>query len=264
VARRTIRLTLAYEGSAYAGWQRQANSPTVQGAIEAALEQLTGQAVSLIGAGRTDAGVHALGQVAAFTTSAGLSEKEFERALRAMLPRDIEVIEAREAGAGFHPRYQAVAKLYRYHLWAGPRPPLFARPYLWAVGRELDAGLVVEGLKVIEGGHDFAAFMSAGSEVSDTRRKIIRAELEIKGRLWSLLFEADGFLRHMVRALVGTLTGGSDPEELARILASHDRSQAGRTAPAQGLFLVHVRYPGQEEPLSVPGPFDPLEDEERS
>jgi len=264
VARRTIRLTLAYEGSAYAGWQRQADSPTVQGAIEAALKRLTGQAVSLIGAGRTDAGVHALGQVAAFTTPAGLSDREFERALKAMLPKDIEVIEAREAAAGFHPRYQALSKTYRYHLWTKPRPPLFARRYLWAVGRELDAGRMAEGLKVIEGSHDFAAFMSAGSEVSDTRRKIMRAELETKGRLWTFIFEADGFLRHMVRALVGTLVGGSDPEQLARILASGQRSQAGRTAPAQGLFLVHVRYPGQEEPLNGPGPFDPLEDKERS
>ena len=264
MARRTIRLTVAYEGSAYAGWQRQADSPTVQGAIEAELERLTGQAVSLIGAGRTDSGVHALGQVAAFTTSAGLSDQEFERALRAMLPRDIEVIEAREAAADFHPRYQAVSKTYRYHLWTRPRPPLFARRYLWAVGREMDAGRMAEGLKVIEGSHDFAAFMSAGSEVSDTRRKIRRAELERRGRLWTLLFEADGFLRHMVRALVGTLVRGSDPEELARILASHDRSQAGQTAPAQGLFLVHVRYPDQEEPLSAPGPFDPLEDKERA
>ncbi len=256
MAERTFKLTLAYEGAAYAGWQRQKNEPTVQQAVEDALSRLTDSPVRIVGAGRTDAGVHALGQVASFTTDSGLPANELERALTAMLPDDIRLLQLREVDKGFNARYDALGKCYRYHVWAGRRAPLFARRYVWAAGRELDENRLKAGLEIVTGEHDFAAFRSTGSDVKSTVRTMFRAELKRSGRLYTFEFEADGFLRHMVRALVGTLIDGRGPDEMERILSSGERSAAGRTAPAEGLFMAWVEYPGHGRPISAPGPFD--------
>jgi len=257
--RRTVRLTLAYDGTAYSGWQRQKDRPTLQRTLEEALLRLTGCQTRVIAAGRTDAGVHALGQVVGFKTDCRLDSPELGRALNALLPQEMRVLEARDVDQSFHARYGAESKCYRYHLWAGAEEPLFLRRYLWAVARDLDLELLRAGLGRLIGRRDFAAFRSTGSPVKDTVRHLSRAELKVSGRLLTFVFEADGFLRHMVRALVGTLVGQPRPEEVEAILASGDRGRAGRTAPARGLFLAWVSYPGLGRPVAAPGPFDPLE-----
>ncbi|MBW1712944.1 MAG: tRNA pseudouridine(38-40) synthase TruA [Deltaproteobacteria bacterium] len=197
--------------------------------------------------------------MAGFSTESRLNAQEFSQALNAILPQDIRAVETRQVEASFQARHQAELKRYCYHLWADLKPPLFFRRYLWGVGRSLDRAGLEAGLKILRGRHDFAAFKAAGSQVKGTVRTLHRAELEVRGRLYTFIFEADGFLRHMVRALVGTLVQLEDPEEMTEILASQNRARAGRTAPAQGLFLAWVRYPGQGRPAAAPGPFDLLE-----
>ncbi len=256
---RTLRLILAYDGTAYSGWQRQKNRPTVQAAVEAALARVIGRPTTITGAGRTDAGVHALGQACGLAASTRLSAPELARALNALLPEDIRIIQAEEAAPGFHARRHASAKRYCYHVYNGPEPPLFFRRYLWAVSRDLSIESLEAAMDALPGEHDFAAFQSVGSQVKGTRRTIHRAELSAQGRLLTFLFEADGFLRHMVRALVGTLIEQPEPQKMIEIIQSGRRSRAGRTAPPQGLFLVWVRYPDQAAPVTAPGPFDPWE-----
>lgn len=253
---RTIRLVLAYEGTGYAGWQLQKDRPTVQGAVEAALARLTGEKIRVQAAGRTDSGVHALGQVAGFKTFARLSVREFKEALNSLLPEDIRVVQAAQARPDFHPRYQARRKCYRYHVWPGRRPPLFARRYVWALARRLDPARLQAAMTVLVGEKDFASFQSVGSEVRTTVRTIHRAEIQEQNGLLTFVFEADGFLRHMARALVGTLVGLPEPERLEAIIESRNRAEAGVTAPARGLFLAWVLYPEQERPVFAPGPFD--------
>lgn len=258
MSRRTIKLTLAYDGSAYSGWQRQAEALTVQGEVEKALHRLTGEVIGLIGAGRTDAGVHALGQVAGFRTESKLAGAEMKRALNALTPDDVQALDVREVEPDFHARYDASGKCYQYHLWIGREEPLFFRPWVWHLGRELDREAVRDCLARLVGHHDFAAFQSTGSQVATTVRRMTRAELETDGPLWTFTLEADGFLRHMVRAVVGTVVDYPDPERVAAILASADRSLAGRTAPAKGLFMVRVHYPGHGQPVRAAGPFEAL------
>ena len=166
------------------------------------------------------------------------------------------MIQAAQVGQDFHPRFQAQRKCYRYHLWSGRRPPLFARRYVWSLARRLDKERLKESLTTLVGKQDFASFQSAGSEVRTTVRTIHRAELVERGNLLTFIFEADGFLRHMVRALVGTLVGLPDPERMKAIITAASRSAAGMTAPARGLFLAWVLYPGQGRPVFAPDPFD--------
>jgi len=257
VSSRTIRLTLAYEGGQYSGWQRQKNQPTLQETLEQAVTRLTAAQTTVLAAGRTDAGVHALGQVASFTTDSRLTAEEFTQALNSLLPPDFRVLESREVKPDFHPRYQAEWKQYQYHLWAGKEPPLFMRRFVWPISRPLKNELLWDGLEALRGRHDFAAFQSTGSDVANTVRTMRRADLTISGSLHTFILEADGFLRHMVRAVVGTLVQLTGPGQMAEIIESRDRSQAGRTAPAKGLFLAWIKYPDQGEPVSAPGPFDP-------
>jgi tRNA pseudouridine38-40 synthase len=246
---RCYRLVLEYDGAGFEGWQVQAGDRrTVQGALEAAIAQVTGQTVRVTGSGRTDTGVHAEGQVASVALAAGPEPAALQQALNGVLERDVVVRELALAPAGFDARRDATAKRYRYALWnASWRAPLRAARTLH-VPYALDLGALRAGLQGLVGTHDFASFQGAGASVTTTTRKLLAAELsgEAGGAL-QLEFEGSGFLRHMVRNLVGTLlevgAGKRAPESLESLLAARDRRRAGPTAPAHALTLLFVRYP---------------------
>jgi tRNA pseudouridine38-40 synthase len=244
----TFRLTLEYDGGDFAGWQVQpGDRRTVQGTLEEALARITGQRPRVTGAGRTDAGVHAEGQVASLVVDTGLGPGALARALNGVLPADLSVVDARLAPEGFHARYDARSKLYRYALWNGEaRSPLRASRTHRVVTR-LDLAAMRSAAAALVGTHDFASFQTAGSPVRSTVRTLLRLDLEgePRGEI-RILVEADGFLRHMVRILAGTLIevglGRREARALPGVLAARDRSRAGRTAPARGLTLLHVWY----------------------
>jgi tRNA pseudouridine38-40 synthase len=244
---RNIRLLLEYDGTAYHGWQRQKNALSIQEVMETALAKMTQEPVKLLGSGRTDAGVHARGQVANFHTASSIPLKAFVEGLNSLLPRDIAVLEAREVLPGFHARYSAKAKTYEYRLWCrAVRPPLELR-YCWHLTRDLDLEAMARAAAALPGEHDFAAFRASGGRPGHAVREVLQAAWERgeEGRL-RFVITANGFLRGMVRSLVGTMVevgqGKRPPEDLAGLLASGDRAAAGPTAPAQGLFLVAVIY----------------------
>jgi tRNA pseudouridine38-40 synthase len=244
---RNIKLTLEYDGTAYHGWQRQAGQPTVQQQVEDLLRMLANERVSLIGAGRTDAGVHALGQVANFKVSGSrLGPAEFQRALNGLLPPDIVVACAEEAEEGFHARYGARAKCYEYRILNRELPAAVGRHYHWHVSTRLSAARMRRCLHLLKGRHDFSSFQSTGGSAGSPVRHIYDCGLRREGDLVVLWFEADGFLRKMVRTMVATLvevgSGRLSPEEFAAVLASRDRSRAAATAPPRGLFLRRVDY----------------------
>ena len=242
------RFTLEYDGAGFAGWQAQAGGQrTVQDEFEAAIERVTGQRLRVAAAGRTDAGVHALGQVASARIQTELPPAALQRALNQGAPEDLAVVAAERAADDFHARYSAVGKLYRYRVWnAATRSPLRSARAHW-VARKLDAPAMSRAAEAFVGRHDFAALQAAGSEVESTLRTLKRLEVEQEspGELvfWA---EADGFLRHMVRNLVGTLlevgSGRRSIDSMTELLACGDRRRAGPTAPAAGLTLVRVFY----------------------
>ena len=247
---RTLRITLEYDGSGFSGWQRQAQGErTVQGCLEDALAELAAaEPVSAMGSGRTDAGVHAVGQVASATLLTRLGPPELRRALNAKLPSDVAVLEVAFAPEGFDARRSASGKCYRYAIWNGSeRSPLRARRCAFVPSR-LDLAAMRQAAAQLVGEHDFAAFQAAGSGVVHTVRELRRADVAgAPGGEVALEVEASGFLRHMVRNLAGTLIevgqGRRSPGSLAGLLASRDRSLAGPTAPAHGLTLLWVKYP---------------------
>jgi tRNA pseudouridine38-40 synthase len=251
-APRTFKLTLAYDGTGLVGWQRQPEGISVQGLLEDALTRLTATAgVSVTGAGRTDAGVHARGQVASVTLATRLGPADLQRGANALLPPAVRVLAVELADGTFHARFAAKARRYDYHVVNGPVISPFDVRYAWHVPFPLDVAAMRAALPVLEGRHDFAAFQSAGSDVDGTVRTLHEVRLDeepIDGgsRRLVLGLTGDGFLRHMVRAIAGTLVeigrGRWPAVRLAAVLASGDRAQAGPTAPAQGLFLVFVRY----------------------
>jgi len=260
-APRILRLTLEYDGTGFEGWQSQgAGRRTVQDVLEAGLEQVTGQCCPVAGAGRTDAGVHAEGQVASCSPATALSPVELRRALNAVLPLDLAVREVAFAPEGFHARRSARRKLYRYALWNGSvRSPLREHTH-WGVRAPLDVAAMEAAAAPLVGTHDFAAFQSSGGGTRTSVRTLERLEVEgVPGgeiRVWAA---GDGFLRHMVRALVGTLVevgrGRRAAGDLPAVLASRYRARAGPTAPARGLTLVRVEYgnPRQTDHLSQGG-----------
>ena len=250
----TIKLTLAYDGTAYAGWQVQPGEKTVQAALEAAIEKVTGEQVRAIASGRTDAGVHALGQVVGFRTQTHLPADVLQRALNAELPRDLAVLDAVEAEETFHPIRDAVRKRYRYAIHDGPTRHVFRRHYCWHYHRRLDAEAMARAARSLLGRHDFASFETSGAERKDSIRTVYELPVE-RGRGpqfdWiTVEIEADGFLYNMVRAIVGTLVevgrGAQDESWVAQVLAATDRRAAGPTAPPHGLFLVRVEYESDE------------------
>jgi tRNA pseudouridine38-40 synthase len=267
---RTLKLTLSYDGSRLVGWQRQAEGESVQGVLEDALARFEGGAVTVHGAGRTDAGVHALGQVASVEVTFAHDVVTLVRALNAHLPEDVRVLSVEDAVPGFHARFSARSKTYRYCIRNGPVASPFERPFVWHVPQPLDLEAMRQAAARLVGRHDFSAFRSLGTDAPDAVRTLhASAVVETPGAVPWLLSTAtttpsaspcssdggplltyevtgDGFLRHMVRAIVGTLVevgrGWRDPAQMDTLLQSGDRARAGATAPAQGLFLVRVVY----------------------
>jgi tRNA pseudouridine38-40 synthase len=257
---RTLKLTIAYDGAGYVGWQRQAEGTSIQGVLEAAIARVEGHDVTVTGAGRTDAGVHALAQVASVRVASTIACERYVRALNAALPDDIRVRRVDEMPDDFHARFDVRQKTYRYRVLHAAIPSPFDVRYAWHVSFPLDLDAMRAALARCVGTHDFAVFQGTGSVVSHTVRTIRSATIESvssrdavpsllddpEARLLLIEMTGDGFLRHMVRNIVGTLVevgrGRWPPEELDRLLSSRDRTQAGPTAPPQGLFLVDVAY----------------------
>ncbi len=243
---RRIRLTVEYDGGAYAGWQRQENALAVQQVLEETIGRLAGETVCVVGASRTDAGVHALGQVAAFDTESRIPADKFAFALNTMLPADIRIRESREAAPDFHPRYMAKGKLYRYRFYCAPHASAIERGTTAHVIYTLDIPRMRRELEALLGRHDFAAFAASGSVVKDTVREILAVSLEERAPILEMRVYGTGFLYNMVRIIAGTIVGaGSGKLEegaIARAIETGDRLQLGVTAPAQGLTLMRVDY----------------------
>ena len=246
--RRTLKITLSYDGTRFVGWQRQAEGDSIQGLLEDALARFEGGPVTAHGAGRTDAGVHALGQVASAAVSFTHPPETVVRALNAQLPEDVRVLEVAEAPPEFHARFSARSKTYRYQLRAGTAGDPFTRAFVWQLAEPLDVAAMRQAAAQLVGTHDFAAFQSTGTETTSTVRTIFRSDLREADGLAPLVFEisGDGFLRHMVRAIVGTLVeigrGWRPAGSMAQLVDGGTRAQAGATAPPHGLFLVRVDY----------------------
>ena len=246
---RTLKLTIAYDGTAYGGWQRQENADTIQGHIEAGLADIEGRCVTVYGAGRTDAGVHAFGQVASFTLEHLIDTPALLRALNAKLPLAIRVLSVEEVDPGFHAQYAAKKKHYRYRIDRAMVANPIERRYAWHVRELLDISKMAVAARMLVGRHDFSAFQTGNKKVkiSSTFRTIFELGIqEESNQILAVDVEGSGFLRYMVRAIVGTLveigTGRLEAEEISAILDSSSRHRAGPTAPAHGLFLMSVDY----------------------
>jgi len=246
-AGRNIRLLLEYDGSRYHGWQRQSGDLSIQQVLEESLQRLTGEPVKLIGSGRTDAGVHALGQVASFRTGSTIPLKAFHEGLNSMLPYDIAVLEAREAPPEFHARKAALSKTYEYRILNRPSRSPLHHHYGWWVSHKLDAAALTAAALALPGEHDFSAFRASGSGNRNPVRRVLAARWQTHPGGWlRFTISGNGFLRGMVRSLVGTMVevgkGKAEPALLVELLKSGERRRAGPTAPPQGLYLVAVVY----------------------
>jgi len=243
---RNLKLTIAYEGTDFEGWQYQPQKRTVQGVIQAAIREITKQGHTIVGAGRTDAGVHAIGQVANFKTTFHIALENLKRALNSLLPKDVYVRDIVEVPLEFHARYSAKAKVYEYRILQRKEPDVFMRRYVWHVFHNLRPEFLRRCLECLIGEHDFSSFSASGSSVKTFVRKMYDASLAVNGDMFVLRFKANGFLRHMVRNIVGTIiqldVKGKDVDELVKIMEKKDRKAAGITAPPQGLYLVEVIY----------------------
>ena len=244
---RTLRLTIAYDGTNYAGWQRQTNGLSIQQLVEEAFAPLVdGVAPDVAGASRTDAGVHAVGQVASVKADLDLQPIAVLRAMNTRLPEDIRVMDAAEATPGFHARFHAVGKTYRYRMITSSVMPPLERFYAWhAPGRKRLEAMRVAAAALV-GTRDFESFQGRGASVRETVRTMHRIDLEQRDDEVVISIDGDGFLRHMVRTIAGTLAeigdGARPVDDMARILAARDRREAGPTAPACGLTLMTVRF----------------------
>lgn len=241
------KLTIQYDGSRYDGWQKQGNTDnTIQGKLEGVLSRLAGEPVEVHGAGRTDAGVHAEGQVASVKLPVNRPSAEVKAYLNQYLPEDIAVIAAEEADDRFHARLSAKGKVYRYSIRMGDTPEVFRRKYQYRVEEPLNVEAMKQAAQRLCGTHDFRAFCANKRYKKSTVRTVYAIEIAANGQDLDMTYRGDGFLYNMVRILTGTLLevgqGLRKPEEMERILTSLDRMQAGKTAPAQGLTLVQVEY----------------------
>ena len=245
-----FKLTLGYDGTDFSGWQVQPGRRTVQGVVEDAWLQITGESVHVTAASRTDAGVHALGQVIGIQTATHLTAEELHRALNANLPADVVMRSVEQVRDGFHATRDAVGKRYRYQIHNDRLRPLFERQCVWHLPAPLDEVAMHKAGQKLLGEHDFASFQSAGSPRESTFRTIRALEVSRTShahlpQIW-IEIEGDGFLYNMVRIIVGTLVdvgqGRRDESWLAEVLSARDRRQAGKTAPPEGLFLLQVYY----------------------
>ncbi len=255
---RTIKLTIAYDGTNYVGWQVQPNGVAVQELVQRAVGSMTGEAASVIGASRTDSGVHALGQAAHFRTFSQIPIDKLEKGLNSLLPDDIAIIRAEEAAESFHANKDARGKVYLYRLLASCGASPLAVDRCWRMREALDIDSMREAARFLVGEHDFESFRAAGCTAGHAIRRIDRIDIDAvkrpdpifeggKGaRLIEFTFEGAGFVRHMIRNIVGTLkyvgAGRLMPQDMEKILKARKREQAGRCAPACGLYLVRVDY----------------------
>lgn len=241
-----IRLIVAYDGTNYSGWQIQKNSNTIEAELNKALSTLTGETIEVDGASRTDAGVHADGNVAVFDTNSPIPAEKFAKALNGHLPDDIVVVKSEEVDGEWHPRFAESTKTYEYRILNRDMPDPLKRNYTAHIYGELDVGKMQEGASYLVGEHDFASFCSAGSQVKTTIREIYSVDVKRHGDEIKITVSGAGFLYNMVRIIVGTLVdvgfGKIEPEEVKNILEACNRSVAGQTAPAQGLKLVEIEY----------------------
>jgi tRNA pseudouridine38-40 synthase len=241
-----LKLTIQYDGTEYSGWQVQPDVPTIQGALEAAIASIEGHRAPVFAAGRTDAGVHALGQVAHVDVEKALAPAVWARALNAQLALDVRVVRAEEAPADFHARRGARGKLYEYRAWTGPVMSPFVRRYVTHAPGLYDLAAMREAAALLVGHHDFEAFTVADRDAKTTERDLRRLVVEAEGDLLTISAEADGFLRAMARTLAGTLLeigrARMPVEAAGRALVARRRGLAGPTAPAAGLTLVRVDY----------------------
>jgi tRNA pseudouridine38-40 synthase len=244
---RNIKLLIEYDGTNYLGWQVQPKGPTIQGILEEKLGLLTGEKIQLFGSGRTDSGVHAIGQVAHFKTESSMDAHRMQRALNSLLPPDIVIQKTEEVEESFHARKHSKSKVYEYRILNRNLRSVFHRGYVWHIPQKLDFKEMGKATQYLIGEHDFSSFQSVGSATRTTVRKVIRAEWK-RGHSGLVRFEieANGFLKQMVRAIIGTLVevgkGKVSAMEFRKILESKDRREAGPTAPAHGLFLKEVKY----------------------
>lgn len=246
---RNLKITLQYDGTDFVGWQRQDAGVSIQGLLEDALVPIEGSAVVVHGAGRTDAGVHALAQVATFGLRGAIDPATLTRALNGVLPPAVRVTAAEEVDPGFHARFSATGKVYEYRVVNAPFVSPFLHKYTWHVPAPLDLDAMRHASRLLVGTRDFEAFQGTGSSVASTTRTV--HSLDWEGGVGCdvptvMRIAGNGFLRHMVRNIAGTLvdlgSGRWQASDLAAILDSRDRAKAGRTAPARGLFLVRVLY----------------------
>jgi len=244
---RNIKLIIEYDGTNYQGWQVQPEGPTIQGMLEEKLSRLTGERVHLIGSGRTDSGAHALGQVAHFKTQSRMDICTIQRALNSLLPPDIVIQKIEEVDEGFHARKHSKSKVYEYRILNRNLRSAFHRGYVWYIPQKLNLTKMKKATQNLIGEHDFSSFRSVGTPTRTAVRRVIRAEWK-RGRDGIIRFEieANGFLKQMVRAIVGTFVevgkGRMKASDFRKIMNSRDRKNAGPTAPAQGLFLKEIKY----------------------
>ena len=244
---RRIRIFVAYDGTNYCGWQIQPNGITIEEKLNKALNRLTGEDIRVIGASRTDSGVHALGNVAVFDTESPIPPERFSYALNQRLPEDIVVVKSDEVPLDWHPRYQdKISKTYEYHIYNAQMPNPLKTRYCTFVSFPLDIGAMREGAKYLIGAHDFVSFCNVRTDVEDTVRTIYSLDILPVGDEITIRIQGNGFLYNMVRIIVGTLVrvgrGFYTPEQVQEILEAKNRKAAGVTAPPQGLFLVGIEY----------------------
>lgn len=243
---RRVKLTVAYDGSNYCGWQVQNNGLTVEGELNRALSELTGETIVVTGASRTDAGVHAMGNVAVFDTDSPIPSERIKYALNVRLPEDIVVVGSEEVDGNWHPRHCDSVKTYEYRILNREFPDPVRRRDTWHVSFALDIDKMSSAARYLVGKHDFKSFCSAQTTVKDTVRTIYGIEVEKKDDLIKIRVTGSGFLYNMVRIIAGTLAGvgrgAFSPEDMQKILEAKNRETAGMTAPPQGLTLVRIRY----------------------
>ncbi len=244
--RKNYKVIIGYDGTRYFGWEHQPNQVTIQGKIEDVLSHLSEEMTEVIGAGRTDAGVHAEGMVANFFMDTDMEAEKLRDYMNHYLPDDIVIKEVREASERFHARYNAVGKTYRYTCFDGVTKPLFDRKYVWTLEQRLDIARMQEAADYLIGEHDFCSFCKNSQKKKSTVRVIDRIEIQRNSDYVTFAFHGNGFLRNMVRILTGTLVGVGlgeiTPLQVSSILEAKSREAAGITAPAKGLCLVEVDY----------------------